>query len=90
MKNKNKDQASDSFVGRQSNVLPHHVVPNSGLFQGLLLKGAAATSPLQRIGKLLIGFFFIGLGSFFLSGIVSDFLRHSSCTQFLLARWFGG
>jgi len=60
------------WADRQNSVLPHKVIRNSALFQGNLLK-RLPLSPLQRIGKLLIAFFFVAVGIFFLAGAVSDF-----------------
>ena len=79
---KNKPHDFQKLWARQRNVLPHDVIPNSGLFQGRLLSSTTATSPIQRIGKVVIGLFFLGLGCFFLAGIISDFMRHREVDVF--------
>jgi hypothetical protein len=47
-----------------------------------LLSSTIATSPVQRIGKAVIGLFFLGLACFFLAGIISDFVGHREVNVF--------
>ncbi len=79
---KDKAHVANKLSARQSNILPHHAVFNFGIFQGRLLKGSAATSPLQRVGKSIVGLSFLVLGGFFLAGTISDLVRHSEINGF--------
>src|SRR4051794_41098676 len=79
---KNKLNDFQELRARQKNVLPHEAIPNSGLFQGRLLSSTIAASPVQRIGKVVIGLFFLGEGCFFLAGIISDFMGHKEVNVF--------